>query len=108
MIPSGPGADPVLVFRKASSTCLREIRSVIGPENWSARLMAASRNTMSTICDAVVTVPPSMAAKALTHPSATLVALANPLFLGLVEGIGALSYRWYKFATALASPTSRH
>ena len=67
MIPSGPGAEPVLVFRKASSTCLREIISVIGPKKWSARMMAASRSTMSTICADVVTVPPSMAAKDLTY-----------------------------------------
>ena len=73
MIPSSPGAEPVLVFRKASSTCVREIISVIGPENWSAKLMAASRRTMSTICAAVVTVPPSIAAKDLTQPSAALV-----------------------------------
>ena len=77
MIPSGPGAEPVLVFRKASSTCLREIRSVIDPEKWSAKLMAASRSTMSTICAGVDTVPPSMAAKDLTHPSAACVAVAS-------------------------------
>ena len=89
MIPSGPGAEPVLVLRKASSTCLREIMSVIGPVNWSAKLMAASRRTMSTICAAVVTVPPSMAAKDLTHPSAALVAVANDIpSSSIISGIG--------------------
>ena len=77
MIPSGPGAEPVWVFLKASSTCLLETSSVIGPENWSAKLVAASLNMMSTICDALVTVPPSIAAKDLTQPSAALVAVAN-------------------------------
>ena len=38
MTPSGPGAEPALVFRKASSTCLREVMSVIGPEYWCAKV----------------------------------------------------------------------
>ena len=89
MIPSGPGAEPVLVLRKASSICLHEILSVIGPEDWSAKMMAASRRTMSTICAAVVTVPPSMAAKDLTHPPAALVAVANGMpSSSTISGIG--------------------
>lgn len=31
VIPSGPGAEPILIILSASSTCLREIRSVTGP-----------------------------------------------------------------------------
>ena len=88
-MPSGLGAKPVLVLRKASSTCLREIKSVIGREKWSAKLTAASHSSMSTICVAVVTGPPSRAAKALTQPSATLVAVANGMPSSpTISGIG--------------------
>ena len=89
MIPSGPGAEPVLFFRKASSTCLREIMPVIGPEYWWAKLMAASCKTISTICAAVVTVPPSMAAKDLTQQSAALVAVAKGMASSFtISGMG--------------------
>ena len=77
MTPSGPGAEPVLVFRKASSTSLLEMMSVIGSEYWWAKKVAASCRTISTICSAVVTVPPSMAAKDLTQPSAALWAVGK-------------------------------
>ena len=77
MIPSGPGADPALVFRRASSTCLLDMMSVIGPEYWLAKQMAASCKTISIICSADVMVPPSIVANALTQPSAALVAVGN-------------------------------
>ena len=105
MIPSGPGAEPVLVFRKASSTCLLETSSVIGPGNRSAKLVAASLNMMSTICDALVTVPPSIAAKDLTQPSAALAAVANGIpNSSTSSGMGLRycgpSFLWYQFSMA--------
>ena len=89
MMPSGPSADPIFVFSQGFFYLSSRNYVCYWFENWSARLMVASRNTMSTICVSVVTVPPSMAAKDLTHPSTALVALATGMPSSpTISGIG--------------------
>ena len=63
--------------------------SVIGPDYWLAKQMAVSCKTISIICSADVMVPPSIAAKDLTQPSAALVAVGKGVpSLSTISGIG--------------------
>ena len=79
--------------------------SVIGPEYWFAKQMAASCRTISIICSAELTVPPSIAAKVLTHPSATLVAVGNGVpSLSTISGIGC---RYWGYLFPLGAHSER-